>query len=540
MHKLRYGNKKYLLLVSITLFLSAGFSGIILYSMRFLTDFAMDGNVSALLNISKIMVIAIVFELGINLIQAKTKAQFLEKSVRELKHSYINELFNLDILSLTSDRNELYLSQLSNDMDRYEQKFYLNLVDLIGVSMQLLISMIILASFHIGLLIIAMVLFIAFIIIANKSSKPVEEHEQMKSKSLQDYTHYVEESLDGFFEVKQNQLENNRKLKFNLLANKVQEDNYKLDKKTSQIDAINGLLQIFVLFTLIIGGLLVAKKLNLSLGTTLVAGTAFANSTWPMQQVAPLISEMRGASVILKDFSNNLQSHIEDGTKALDTIKNIEFSNVALGYDNQPILEDVNIQIEQGEKILIVGKSGAGKSTLLKGLRRQLQAVSGSITTNSIPLNEYLAQEYFSEISVVDQIGFIFNGSVLDNITLYGEASLVSLKELMKKVGLFDIELLDQLKNNGSNISGGQRARLLLARALFKDKSLIVCDEIFANLDAPVAQKIEKDILSINTTLINVSHIIFKENIDFYDKIYLVDNGHVNLIDSKKALQQKL
>lgn len=540
MLKLKYGNKKYLSLLSIALLVSSALAGAILYSMRFLTDFAMEGNVSGLLDISKFMFLIILFQLGMNFILSWVKAQFLEKSMNELRSIYISRLFNLDILNLSSGENNIYLSQLSNDMDRYEQKFYLNLIDLLGISMELLVSLIILASFHILLFLIATALFAFFIIFANKTSKPVEEKEQNKSKSLQEYTQYVEESLDGFLEVKQNQLEVQRQDQFSSLATKVQEDNYELDKKTSQIDAMNSLVQMLILFSLIIVGLLAAKYFNLSLGTTLVAGTAFANSTWPMQRVSPLISEMRGSSVILKDFDTTLKTQIKDGNKTLLNIKTIEFSNASFAYDNHLILEDVNLSIEKSEKILIVGESGAGKSTLLKGLRRQLQPIKGRIDINEFPIDDYLAHDYFKEISVVDQIGFIFNGTVLENITLYDEFNKDELHELIKQVGLNNLKLNDSLRNNGSNISGGQRARLLLARALFKDKSLIICDEIFANLDASIAKNIEHDLLSINTTVINVSHIIFEENIELYDKIYLVENGHVKLIDRQKALRQQL
>ena len=540
MVKLKYGNRKFLTILTFSFLIFAAFDGFNLYAMRFVTDFAIAGDIKGLLGISKIMVFVIISELVLNLMITRFKARYLKLSMSKLKTTYVEKLFAMDILTMTQKTDDMYLSQLSNDMDRYEQKFYLNIIELISIIAQLLASMIILATFHYSLIFISLGLLAFYISMAHKTSKPVEKKEQDKSISLRKYTSYIEESLNGFMEVKQNQLEKIRKKKFNIFASKVQEDNYNLDKKTSQIDALNGTVQMLILLTMIFTGLIVAKSLNLSLGTTLVAGAAFANSTWPMQQISPLISQIRGANAILKDFDQTFDDTVLDGTHQINSIVDLKFSNVTLGYDDRIILEDVNIDIRQGEKVLIIGESGSGKSTLLKSIRRQLEIMSGTLTSETIEIKNYLAKDYFGEISVVDQVGFIFNGSVLDNITLYSDNDIQKVERILAEVGLNEIDVKLELKNNGTNISGGQRARLLLARALFKKKSLIVCDEIFANLDAQNAKEIERDILSVNMTLINVSHIVFEDNINLYDKIFLVENRNVRSINSFEALESRI
>ena len=127
----------------------------------------------------------------------------------------------------------------------------------------------------------------------------------------------------------------------------------------------------------------------------------------------------------------------------------------------------------------------------------------------------------------MDQIGFIFNGSVKDNLDLYQAMDPIILEKAMHQVGLESLDLNQNLINNGSNLSGGQRARLMLARALCLDSSIILCDEIFANLEYSIAKRIEKDLLEVEKTLINVSHIIFKESLGRYDRIFIVEEGIV-------------
>lgn len=540
MRKFKYGNKRALIILSFSLLLGAIFSGATLYAMRYITDFAVDGDVSSIINIGKILAVIILLQFVVNIYSARSKTLYINKSAKELKGSYLSRLFNLNLLSISKKDEEIYLNQLTNDMDRYEEKFYMNLTKLIRILMELFVSILILASIHISLLIFALILLGFFIKVADKVSKPIEIKEQEKSSSLEVYTNYIKESLDGFIEVKQNQLGEKRKKKFKAIANKVQDDNYSLDKKTTQIDGLNGAMQMIILFTMIFAGLFIAKKINLSLGTTLIAGTAFANSIWPMQEISPLISQMKGIGTILKDFEKTFLEEKSKEKKPIKSIDKLHFDKLSLGYDDTLILNNINIEIKKGEKILIIGESGVGKSTILKSIRRQMPIPRGRLKVNDIPIHDIYAKDYFKEIAVVDQIGFIFNGSVLDNITLYKKSNKEKISNLMDKVGLGSFDLNTVLQNNGSNISGGQRARLLLARALYNKSSLIICDEIFANLDISVGKEIEKDILNLKSTLVNVSHIIFKENIHLYSKIFLVENGEVKRVSVEKALKDRI
>lgn len=455
----------------------------------------------------------------------------MEKSMISLRSGYVKKLFDLDIRNLSQNEEEKYLSHLSNDIDRYEERFYLKLLDLVEVGAQLIVSMYLLYTVNNILLISALVLLVFFIIISKKTSKPVAEKEKVKSTSLLKYTNYISETLNGFFVIKQNSLEKSRIKKFEILANKVQEDNYEVDKKSTQVDAINNFIQTSIIFTLVFAGLFFANRAGMSLGTTLLAGTAFSQSIWPMQRITPYISQMSGISVVIKEFDAVLRKVKNNEKIDIARIKDIRFQDASLGYKDEMILKDVNLSINENEKVLIVGRSGAGKSTILKSLRRQLPIQAGSLLVNNQPIDLITAKTYYRQLSVVDQIGFIFNGSLKENITLYKENDENNLKDILKEVGLLDLDLNYKLKNNGSNISGGQRARLLLARALYLETSLIICDEIFASLDADIGEAIEKEILTINKTVVNVSHIIYDNNLHLYDSIYVVRNSSVNKIE---------
>ena len=541
MYKYRYGDKMSLAFMALSMFIGAGVSGLSLFALSYITDYAVAGEVSKLINISKLLLIVIIFELGFNLLTSYLKSIYMNKSMKNIRDGYVGKLFDLDIKNLNANDEEKYLSHLSNDIDRYETRFYFNLIELIEVAAQIAVSMFILSTVSNMLLYLALGLLIFFIVISKRTSEPVAEKEKIKSKSLQKYTNYISETLLGFFVIKQNQLEKTRISKFKDLANKVQEDNYEVDKKSTHIDALNSFIQMSIIFTLVFLGLFSAKKSGMSLGTTLLVGTAFSQSIWPMQRITPYISQMAGISVVINEFEATLNQKASEAKEQINKISKISFMAADLGYEDMTILKDVNLDIKENNKMLIVGTSGAGKSTILKSIRRQLPLKAGKIIVNDYNIKDIRADSYYRQLSVIDQIGFIFNGSLRDNITLYKDGHGNNLEQILKKVGLDDLDLDYTLKNNGSNISGGQRARLLLARALYLDTSLIICDEIFSSLDREIGSEIEKQILLLDRTIINVSHIIYDENLKLYDLIYMVkDNGIERIMDLQEFTEMSI
>ncbi|HOH18476.1 MAG TPA: ABC transporter ATP-binding protein, partial [Bacilli bacterium] len=200
-------------------------------------------------------------------------------------------------------------------------------------------------------------------------------------------------------------------------------------------------------------------------------------------------------------------------------------------YEDHLILEDINLEFEKGKKYLIVGPSGGGKSTILKLLRKYFYPEQGSILIDGIPLKDIKKEQYFSHIANVEQNVFLFEDTIRHNLTLYKEYTDEEINEAIAKAGLKDfIAKLPQgletmIYDNGKNISGGERSRLAIARGLINQADIIFLDEAFANLDAEKAKAIEKSLLDLkDVTIINVSHIVFKEHRPMYDDVIVVKN----------------
>ncbi|NTW90353.1 MAG: ABC transporter ATP-binding protein, partial [Erysipelotrichaceae bacterium] len=499
MKQVKYGSIPWLILVSLFMTISVSLNGYSVYLMRYITDYGLEKRLDEMFDVAKIMIIILGVNLLINLIYTNLKSIYLNRSLNLMKRHYIDQLLEQDITQLQKDQTSKYLSNLTNDFDRYEDKYLKNVLKMVEMVLHFLMAVVLIATINVYLILIAFVLLFVFIFLSSKTSKPVQKTEKKKSESLKQYTDFVNETLNGFEIIKQHQLLKNRYDAFYKRAVAVQNDNFAVDVKTTQIDAFNSFVQTLILFGLITSGILYAKSAEVSLGSLIVIVSSFGHIMWPLQEFSPIISQMKGIQQVLNEFVINLTRPVYNRPYSVKKFEKLQFESSDLGYEEEEaILKNVNLTINYGEKVLIVGHSGAGKSTILKTIRQSIQPKNGKVLLDNINIFEIVPIDYYSLFTSVDQIGFIFNGTLKENLSLYQDLDENILLTSLRRVGLSQLSLDMKLKNNGSNVSGGQRARLMLARAICLNTDVILCDEIFANLEQSIAHDIEKDLLSLD------------------------------------------
>ena len=190
----------------------------------------------------------------------------------------------------------------------------------------------------------------------------------------------------------------------------------------------------------------------------------------------------------LQPVEDNVET--STATEPVPHIKQIRFDGVGFKFGQQQILKDLSFEMAGGEFVGLFGKSGSGKTTLVNILLGFIRPDTGSISINQQPLDNLERRSYWPRISYIKQQTFFINDSVLKNITLSdGDYDAVKLTEIITFCGLD--EMLAQypeginkiITENGKNISGGQRQRMMLARALYHDFDLLIIDEPFSELD---------------------------------------------------------
>jgi ATP-binding cassette subfamily B protein/ATP-binding cassette subfamily C protein len=240
----------------------------------------------------------------------------------------------------------------------------------------------------------------------------------------------------------------------------------------------------------------------------------------------------------------------DEGEIILDEIREIEFRNVSFSYprSEQIILDNISFKIKQGEKISIVGLNGAGKTTLIKLLCRLYKPVSGEIFVNGLSIFAYDYDLYLSEISAVFQDYKLFSYSLKENI-LNGDGDDEEAYEVACKVGLKEkIDSLPEGINSlyskiydekGIELSGGEAQKVAIARALYKDSSLVILDEPTSALDPLAEAEIYQHFNELvkEKTAIYISHRMSSSV--FCDRIIIIDSGKIADIDTHQNLMKK-
>ena len=261
------------------------------------------------------------------------------------------------------------------------------------------------------------------------------------------------------------------------------------------------------------------------------------------------------------EFMSLPDEEMADGTIEFGgNVETIEFKNVSFAYpgSDKEVLKDIYFKINQGEKISIVGLNGAGKTTLVKLICRLYQPKSGEILINNHNIFDYEHKSYMKKIAAVFQDYKLFAFSLDENITSDEvNSNTERTMELIEEVGLKDkIESLPNglatlygkaYDESGIEMSGGESQKVAIARALYKDASLVILDEPTSALDPLAEADIYENFNKMvgGKTAIYISHRMSSSV--FCDKILIIDDGrvadydsHRNLLEKKDGLYYKL
>ena len=259
--------------------------------------------------------------------------------------------------------------------------------------------------------------------------------------------------------------------------------------------------------------------------TTLIA--MMSASTYlinPLQQILEAIASIQSSQVI-KDKLLTFGSESEIPSKGLHihTLEEIQLKNVTKSYDNQEIFRDVTVTFSLSQHNLIVGDSGIGKTTLFRLISGQDKAYSGKIIFKSIDGRELTPN--LDNIAIIHQNPYVFHTSVRHNLTLYQDYSDSLLISTLKKVGLWEAccHQLDY-ELTGDNFSGGQIIKLEIARAILREKQVLLADEMMASLDAASSKEISNVLKQLPNSLIEIAH---HYNLEDYDAVYRIENKSI-------------
>ncbi|OZA07792.1 MAG: lipid ABC transporter permease/ATP-binding protein, partial [Polynucleobacter sp. 24-46-87] len=306
--------------------------------------------------------------------------------------------------------------------------------------------------------------------------------------------------------------------------------------------------------------LVIALMQSASEGTTVGEFAAFITAMMliisPLKRVAdigqPLQRGFTAAEMVfaLMDQEIESDSQAKDRVVSLDHAKGkIQFENVSFHYqqdaDRLAALENINLIIESGEVIALVGPSGAGKTTLVNLLPRFLRPSSGQIYIDDVSLEQLKLSDLRRQISFVGQDIMLFDDTIANNVAYGVPADQVDRQRVMEALEAAHLtsliaELPDgvdtTIGDNGNRFSGGQRQRLAIARTIYKNAPILILDEATSALDSESERQVQAamDRLMVGKTTIVIAHRL--STIEHADRIVVMEQGKILELGSHAQL----
>ncbi|BCL78352.1 NHLP family bacteriocin export ABC transporter peptidase/permease/ATPase [Ktedonobacteria bacterium brp13] len=307
---------------------------------------------------------------------------------------------------------------------------------------------------------------------------------------------------------------------------------------SSIMSSIRGILDIIAPLLLLWIGVVQVLDGRLALGSMLALNTLAATFLSPLSSLVSSAMQLQLVNSHVERIADVLEAKIEQEPEDVDQppvlTGHIKLDHVNFRYNSQlpEVLIDISLEIQPGQRIAVVGQTGSGKTTLGKLLLGLYPPTQGTLYYNNIPLQSMNLQAVRNQVGVVTQEASIFSGSIRQNITFaHPELEMKGVIHASKLACLHsDIEQMPMryetfVAEGGNAISGGQRQRLALARALAYNPRILLLDEATSSLDVMTEHQIQQNLASLSCTQIIIAHRL--STIRHADVILVMDQGHI-------------
>lgn len=440
------------------------------------------------------------------------------------------------------------LSYFSNDLETIEEAFGFGIVQMIDGVFLLIMSLIKMFKLQGMLTLLLLIPVVLLGVCAFFVDKLMEKKYEKRQKAFEDMSDYAQENFTGIRVIKAFVKERKELHQFAKEAKKNKDTNIEYVKVSSLLEVVFDAL-IYVIFGIILlgGSYLVYLNIKSSGEQGIKIGAlmefiGYADTLiWPIFALAGTINLIARAKTSLKRISNLLDEKVEivdDQVVCPTDIKGeIEFKNFNFAYpddENNLVLKDINIKINAGETVGIVGKIGSGKSTLVNMLFRLYNVKDETLFVDGYDIMHLPIRMVRDTIGYCPQDNFLFSDSIKNNIAFSNPD--MSLQEIEKAADFADVKAnIEEFKDKydtligekGVSLSGGQKQRISIARAIVKDPKILVLDDSVSAVDVKTEETILHNIQKQRkgkTTILIASRV---STVKSLDKILVLNEGKV-------------
>ena len=483
-------------------------------------------------SISSLIVIVLVF-LGVYLIVSTLQQYVVEVLKNKIRYSLNKNLYqsyaSRNIESFQKKDSSELLNEFNNEVNVVIDNYVSSKLNVFSLTISLILGSLYIANLSVEILIF--LLFCAFITIFINSifKNSLKKNQMNYLDSMKQWLCSIKNLCRCFSDIKILNLEKVFCDGLDIENKNIEQSTLKNNGFIKILTSINSFISQAMFFLTLLFGIVLIHYNRLTVGQLLGIAQASNMVIMPIVNYANLRNMIQSSKPVLQKLLDNSMCYEENEPIVFDEqIHDIKIKHLRYSYGVRQILDLNNLVIDQGKKYLVIGKSGDGKSTFLDILTKQKKA--DGIYVNDKDLKDVQFSTYADKFSYVNQNNDLLPFSFEQNITLGRKMSKYSLKDL---VTIFNLESIfdkerDNLDFEHLNLSGGEKQRICLARAMYRNKKWLFLDEAFSAIDKTNSDRIHQFILSNpDLTVLSIEHKVTKETVSLYDKVLLFENKKI-------------
>lgn len=490
-------------------------------------------------SLTTILLLVVSFMLSISLIFALKRSaypRFLEKAMNQYKESVIKQLLKKSYSDFSLANSGTYLSVLTNDCERIQEKYLKKIFDFVQDILMLVSSLALMIYYSPLLTVIALIISVLPMACSILTANGIATREEQVSKSNESYTALTKDVLNGVSVIKSFKAEQEVINRYQNQSMELEHTKNLREKTMTTVSALGTISSLGTqLGVMLVGAWMVNAHVGVITAGMVLAFTNLMNGVLqPIATLPQMLGEMKGAKKLISKMADYMSNAKEDSGEIIDdSIKSVVLRDVSYAYDaDHKVLKNVNLTLQAGKSYAIVGPSGAGKSSLINLLMGYYKDYEGSVKLDNHELSNMSKSSLYDKTTLMQQSVFMFDASILDNITLFKPFQSAEVDRVIHLAGLDDLIAAKgkdyQCGENGSHLSGGEKQRIAIARSLLKKSEILLVDEATSALDNETSANVTQSILDLQRILrLVVTHRLDANSLKQYDEILVMKSGEL-------------
>lgn len=500
-----------------------------------------EGKIAALVFVSIAIAVAALFKTGFTYMANYFMAPIMNGTVRDFQQQLYDKVLDLHLGFYSEQKKGDIMARMTNDVQEIKNTITSSLEMIFRDPIMIIVylSFMLYTSLKLTVFVLVFIPLVALII--GKIGKSLKRNSEKAQRKLGEVVTLEEETLGGLRIVKAFNAENRMKDKFAVLNAQLYRIMNRVHRKSSLSSPLSEFLGTFVVIIVVIfgGSIVLDPSQNFSGEVFIAYVIVFTQILNPAKSLSKTYYRIQQGMASINRVNEILESPIEiqdtpNATSITGFSNNIEFQNVSFRYADDLVLKNINLKVQKGKTIALVGQSGSGKSTLVDLIPRFYDVGDGQILIDGSNIKTFTIKSLRSLMGNVNQEAILFNDTIFNNITFGVDSATEEQVITAAKIANAHDFIMQTEKgyqsnigDRGSKLSGGQRQRISIARAILSNPQILILDEATSALDTEseklVQQALEK--LMQNRTSIVIAHRL--STIRNADEICVLHEGEI-------------